>query len=451
MSNAENEIDMERVLDYEEFKDYLLENIRDYLPRKYADADVSIKTVQKQGGIEYDALLIRSDLEMATPSIPLEGFYDEYASAKSSLLKTMMKLAIFREEFSHDIGNEGRDLTDFENVKDAILPKLVNVNNNRDYLKGKAYTMFNDMAVIYVADLGKTQDNGHMNFTVTDSLLDVYGISKEELHDVAVTNLSEKESDIKPLLGMLGSIGLFDMDMTNPMDNAMYVVTNHEGFNGANMLLNQKAMDELSERMGGDFAIIPSSVHECIAIPAVMNEVLPINDIICEVNATTVAVEDRLSDHVYMYDADEHTLMVPQEYELVHSFDSEELSSDVWERFRKGAEKREFDPANGSFHGEAAVYEAFGIKVLESFEMPIALSLNGRVKLLDNYPLSRTSKRHVLEFANQEMGYDKNRKISDIPVSQSRIEKEPEKIPAHKVKKIDASIDWFGPDLGMAR
>lgn len=448
MSNAEN--DRERVLSREEFKNYLYDNIKNSLPGSFADADVAFKKIRKQGGAEYEALLVRLDKEQATPAIPIDGVYEKYVDGKIRSEDAVKEIAAFRTGCLDDIGVNSADFTDFDKVKNNIFPKLICAQNNQEYLKDKAYTMFNDMAVIYVADLDNVSGEGYMGVTLTNSLLEAYGISKEELHELAVLNLSEKQPNIQPIFDMLGGMVLGDDMMQTQDDHNIYVVTNSEKRNGANMLLNERAMKELTEKMGGDFAIIPSSIHECIAVPAWMNEVLPINSMICEVNESTVDVSEWLSDHVYMYDADEHTLMMPQEYELIHSLDAEVISSDIWERFRKGASRHELDPDEGSFHGEAFVYEANGIKVLESFDMPVAISMNGRVKLVDNNTLSRNAIRHVLEFANQEMGFDNNREIKDIPVSQSRSAKGKEE-KSHKATEMNPGIDWFEQDLGMAR
>lgn len=451
MNSAENETDMERILSRDEFKDYLKENIKGCLPERYAEAEVSFKMIQKQGGVEYEVLLVRLDRDQATPSIPIDGIYEEYANGKIRLEDAAKEIADFRKGCPDDIGITGIDFTDFSNIKDDIFPKLISTEKNREYLKDKAYTMFNDMAVIYVADLGVIPGEGHMSVTLTNSLLEKYGVSREELHELAISNLSEKEPNIQPIFDMIGGMGLTDGSMQDPVNQFMYVVTNKEMLNGANMLLNEKAMEELAEKIGGDFAVIPSSIHECIAVPASLNEVIPINSMICEVNESTVDVSEQLSDHVYMYDSDEHTLMMPHEYELVQSIDNGVLSSDVWQEFTRKASRQEFDPSDGSFHGEASVYETNGIKVLESFEMPVAISRKGKVKLLDDYPLSRTATRHVLEFANQEMGFDRDRKISDIPVSRSRMPLDNEKIHKNKERGISSGIDWFGQDMGMAR
>ena len=54
---------------------------------------------------------------------------------------------------------------------------------------------------------------------------------------------------------------------------------------------------------------MPSSVHELLIVPRDAGmEVPELEKMVCEVNATQVSVEERLSDHVYAYDAQTHEI-----------------------------------------------------------------------------------------------------------------------------------------------
>ena len=59
----------------------------------------------------------------------------------------------------------------------------------------------------------------------------------------------------------------------------------------------------------GDFYVLPSSVHETLIIPKDAGmELRDLEQMVQEVNQTQVAPQERLSDHVYEYDAKEHEL-----------------------------------------------------------------------------------------------------------------------------------------------
>ena len=68
----------------------------------------------------------------------------------------------------------------------------------------------------------------------------------------------------------------------------------------------QNFMDQAAERAGGDFFILPSSIHELLIVPD--NGQMGLRDLeamVREVNATQVAPEDKLTDSVYHYDSKE--------------------------------------------------------------------------------------------------------------------------------------------------
>ena len=71
--------------------------------------------------------------------------------------------------------------------------------------------------------------------------------------------------------------------------------------NGAATLLDKNLMGEIVETLG-DIYILPSSIHEVLIIPIRTSmEVEALHSMVCEVNDTQVAPEERLSNHVYKY------------------------------------------------------------------------------------------------------------------------------------------------------
>ena len=69
----------------------------------------------------------------------------------------------------------------------------------------------------------------------------------------------------------------------------------------------ENAMEEAAKVLDGDYVVLPSSVHELILLPD--NGSLDYNELqqtVVEVNNNIVKQEDKLSDHVYKYDAMNH-------------------------------------------------------------------------------------------------------------------------------------------------
>ena len=96
----------------------------------------------------------------------------------------------------------------------------------------------------------------------------------------------------------------------------MYVITNEQGINGAASVLDETLMQKVTETVGEDFVILPSSVHECIVVPADCDmDIEEMKDMVKCVNADAVKPQERLSDNVYCYDSQAHELVRAEKME----------------------------------------------------------------------------------------------------------------------------------------
>ncbi len=94
--------------------------------------------------------------------------------------------------------------------------------------------------------------------------------------------------------------------MTGEMlpERTMWIITNEQGIEGAVSMLYEDKVHKLAERLGSDLYILPSSVHEVIAVSVKMGEPEELAQTVAEVNMDQVKLEDRLSNQVYHYDKD---------------------------------------------------------------------------------------------------------------------------------------------------
>ena len=65
----------------------------------------------------------------------------------------------------------------------------------------------------------------------------------------------------------------------------------------------EDALSELCEKIGTDLYILPSSVHEVIAVSSELGTPDELSQMVREVNGSQVAPEEQLSDHVYKFEA----------------------------------------------------------------------------------------------------------------------------------------------------
>lgn len=78
--------------------------------------------------------------------------------------------------------------------------------------------------------------------------------------------------------------------------------------NGAAAIIDPNNMDLARSYMQDDFYILPSSVHEVLLVKQNQMSVEELEDMVKTVNASAVALQDRLSDHVYKYDFARHEI-----------------------------------------------------------------------------------------------------------------------------------------------
>jgi hypothetical protein len=111
----------------------------------------------------------------------------------------------------------------------------------------------------------------------------------------------------------------------------MYVATVPDKVHGAGVLAYENFMDMAAERAGGDFFILPSSLHEVLIVPDNGNVKLEdLENMVKEVNATQVAPQDKLTDSVYHYDSKEKIFELGEKF--VERQNQKENAKDVSEK-----------------------------------------------------------------------------------------------------------------------
>lgn len=318
------------MLDFEEFKKEVADNIKDFLPTEYEDASISTKQVVKNNDVELTSLNIYREGETITPTIYLENFYEAY-SDQGDMDGVMEKLADMflaaSEDKDYDIGK----LTSFDVAKDSIYPKLVNMEMNREVLADMPHTQMDDLAVTYSVMLNE-DERGRASVAISNEMMEMYGVTTEELHSIAVENMEQlspgkflpfRDMVVDTLIEDMTELMGGDREAASAMANEMlgetpdmYVITNEQRINGAASVLDEALMQKVTETVGEDFMILPSSVHECIVVPTDCDmDIDELKAMVQCVNADAVKPQERLSDNVYCYDSQAHELVRAEKME----------------------------------------------------------------------------------------------------------------------------------------
>lgn len=291
----------------EKFVEMVAEQIVNVLPAEYEDAKVSIQEVMKNNDQKLTGLTIRKEGVNMAPNIYLDSFYDQYEEGRDfdEILEEIAKLRV-ENDVVEDF--DVNSVTSWDYVKENVQPRLVGTGNgyNKSFLEDKPYTSFEDMAIVYYIALGGNE-NGLMTAAVTTQMLDGYGVTLEELNDAAIQNLSKKGFEFKSMREVMMEMfpGACDGLIPEEETPSLYVLTNSEKCYGASTLLDSNATKQISEQLGGDYVILPSSVHEVLILPmSSVSDKETLESMVREVNETQVAPNERLSDHIYRYDSE---------------------------------------------------------------------------------------------------------------------------------------------------
>ena len=310
-------------MEYRDFVEQVKNQIQDFLPVKFADATVEVNQVVKNNDCVLDGLLIKTEESNIAPTIYLNPYYKQIQDG-AELDDVLTQIADVYQ--SHYIGHD-MDMSavlDYEKIKERIVCKLINMENNQLFLQGKPYSQIEDLAVVYQILMDKSK-NGTATVTITDNMMDGYGITLDELHNRAIQNMDTLQpycfkgmnevmaETYAESIAWENQISMEEakemaLQMMLDIPNAMYVLTNETKVNGANTILNDEIRQAIAKQVG-DFYVLPSSLHETLIVPKSSGMKLKdLEQMVQEVNQTQVAEEERLSDHVYEYDAKTHEL-----------------------------------------------------------------------------------------------------------------------------------------------
>lgn len=302
------------MLNFKEFQEYIKSNVKDYLPENYKDADIQFTDVVKNNDVHLTGVLIKKENETLTPNIYINELYEKYSSGMN-LDEIVGDIADLRIE--HDPPEEAQSIgsifTNYEMVKQRLEIHLCDMELNRDKLKNQVYTEQGDFAATYHIKIG---GDGMLrgSAAVTPNLLKGWGITEEQLREDSLRAEHSKGAVFMDIEA-LDAEKMFGLKPINLLDKQNDIIDNGDGFSlycltsedyryGASMILQEDVMGKVSKLMGGDFYILPSSIHETLIVPTTTQMTLEdMSIMVQDVNKEAVEPEDKLSDKVQFYDS----------------------------------------------------------------------------------------------------------------------------------------------------
>lgn len=130
-----------------------------------------------------------------------------------------------------------------------------------------------------------------------------WAVDEETLYRQMMENMEIlNEGTVKSMEAVMEELLALE-PMLLPSYFPLYVVTNQIKMHGAIEILNKKLLEKASTMLGGDFYIIPSSIHECILLPSHGNkeDTAHFCSMLQEVNDFHVAGDEILSYSLYLF------------------------------------------------------------------------------------------------------------------------------------------------------
>lgn len=222
---------------------------------------------------------------------------------------------------------EIRQFLEYENVKDSIVYRLINTEMNRELLDDLPHMEFLDLSVVFCCLVMEEEDNPAFIW-IHNIHMKLWDVTVEELYRAAsentqrlekpeLMNIEEVLYDVLPEEGFSLNENDRSMEEKTAGNNdaastvPVYVLSSRKRLQGAACMLYPDLLRRIADRMDSSYYIIPSSIHELLLIPAAgFADRDELKAMICEINDTHVAPEERLSYSLYGYDRKENKVEI---------------------------------------------------------------------------------------------------------------------------------------------
>lgn len=293
-------------------KEIFANNVLNAVKEKLGDYyNVTLQTTTKNNGLNLLGLVIQKHNNSICPQIYLDGCYTHFIQGRDfgEIIEDIL------DTYSNSMMNADVSLewiNDKEEFLSKVAFKLINRDMNLEMLENIPYEpVVGDLVKVFYLVVSMNGDGG--TILVHNGLIERIGISLEELSSSATKNtpvlLPFEMMRIETALAQMMDMSEDEFSMCTNIE--MHIITNSRKVFGAAVLCYEGLMDEVCNKLGGSVYIIPSSTHEIIVLKADnSDDVEYLTNMIREVNETQVTLEERLSDHLYHYNAITHMLSV---------------------------------------------------------------------------------------------------------------------------------------------
>ena len=207
-----------------------------------------------------------------------------------------------------------------ENVLENVVLQALSRKRNRQLLKSHPHITLLDLAGIFRVPVGPYKRNSLSTMLITNQIMEKLGLTIDELTEAARKNTVAKFGIEFENAHRMGLCSLLHhpwipepFETASMSETGLYVLTTGIRINGAALILLPDILEQIGEKAGMDYYILPSSIHELmIARDDGLVNAKMLKELVHDGNRTDAIVrqEDVLSDNVYFYSCAEKSLKI---------------------------------------------------------------------------------------------------------------------------------------------
>lgn len=283
----------------EEFRKKLMEELTNRLGEEY---DIFPTDVDKNNGSVLHGISILKGGNLGGITVYVDRQYQTFGGTNEEVEKMLHDIL---EDISSCVEIDKEELyknvCEYDRAKEHLIVALCNYEANKENLSSRPHKRILDLAVIACIRSDEAPVGRTGFIYVNDRLLEIWGVSKEEMFNTALKN-TMKESFCCKLSDLLTQQDEFELPPG--VEIPMYILTTNYKNMGASSLLNGPALNQIAEELHSNLFIYPSSIHEVLILPdeGTRTQRVMQKEMVEEVNASNVSPEERLSNSVYYFD-----------------------------------------------------------------------------------------------------------------------------------------------------
>lgn len=336
----------------DEFIRFVSKNIKFHLPDSFRNCQI---------GYDHNLKLIISEKNTETHlRFNLEEQYETFMRDKNIFLvmenisSNIIESWAISKNSAYEIKQAKEYVNDYDKAK-KYLQIIVCDPDINPIPQNRVVTSVGEYVALYNINLDTNTDQ-NMSVRVTQTVLNQWGISKEQLHHDA---LAVEEKWNKPvLMDVFDLINHLQFGFPKPpnllLENAgekldeyaLYTLTNENSFEGAGVLAHSEVLEQIGSLLSDiNFYILPSSKHELLIKPDDNSvSVNQLREMVQLVNTTEVSAKDLLSNKILYYNSKEKVLELASEKDLSQEVDNTKQEETVKKALKQSNGKAEFKP-----------------------------------------------------------------------------------------------------------